>query len=564
MVVSIAREKATTRQVSDLVQDSLTTAFGRDGFVGPFRLFTIAECRSIVSRLKDERRPSPAVWDKGLAVSDRFFYEIATLPHVRALVTELLGDNIVLWGCHAVKRSAGSSHPWHTDIESSASDGRSVTVWVGLENTSRESGLQLISRSHTFGRTIQQVAYENGLSRGLVSNEAIIRWAQETDRQAALVQPEMSDGQSLLFDGRLWHGSDNTGSKDRHALILQYAAADMPLRMPDFSQLDWPFRFKDRPRIPVILVRGETQDGINRLVAPPFKEDESSKLTSRIYKLSLPLAEDPVTRWKPYGIFNASTPIFEDIRCHTSVLSPGHSPHPPHSHAEEELLIPLDGEAELIISDSPSLEKARVERLRPGQFVYYPSFQHHTIYNPGTSPVTYLMFKWWGGAFGTDQSLGTSIFPFGDIAIDKSEPFNTQHIFQGPTDYLGKLHSHLSTVQPGGGYEVHVDEYDVAILMLSGRIETLGQIAEPHDVIYYSAGEPHGLRNVGDEPARYLVFEFHRPRGLANATKRPLSIIARQWVRSLLVRLNLLAEARRIVRALRRLRSGLFHTGPGR
>jgi hypothetical protein len=28
-------------------------------------------------------------------------------------------------------------------------------------------------------------------------------------------------------------------------------------------------------------------------------------------------------------------------------------------------------------------------------------------------------------------------------------------------------------------------------------------------VIYYSAGESHGLRNIGSEPARYLVFEFH-------------------------------------------------------
>jgi hypothetical protein len=28
-------------------------------------------------------------------------------------------------------------------------------------------------------------------------------------------------------------------------------------------------------------------------------------------------------------------------------------------------------------------------------------------------------------------------------------------------------------------------------------------------VIYFAAGEKHGMRNVGSEPARYLVFEFH-------------------------------------------------------
>lgn len=31
-------------------------------------------------------------------------------------------------------------------------------------------------------------------------------------------------------------------------------------------------------------------------------------------------------------------------------------------------------------------------------------------------------------------------------------------------------------------------------------------------VIYYPAGEKHGIKNVGDTPARYLVFEFHAPR----------------------------------------------------
>jgi hypothetical protein len=59
------------------------------------------------------------------------------------------------------------------------------------------------------------------------------------------------------------------------------------------------------------------------------------------------------------------------------------------------------------------------------------------------------------------------------------------------------------------GYPEHIDEHDVAIIVFSGVVETLGQRAGPAGSIYYAAGEPHGLRNVGSEPARYLVFEFH-------------------------------------------------------
>ena len=97
-------------------------------------------------------------------------------------------------------------------------------------------------------------------------------------------------------------------------------------------------------------------------------------------------------------MFNGATPIIEELSCHASVLSPGFTPHPPHSHEEEELLIALQGEADLIISDGPSTDYARTERLSPGSFIYYPAGQYHTIRNSGVSPISYLMFKWRGDA----------------------------------------------------------------------------------------------------------------------------------------------------------------------
>ena len=45
-----------------------------------------------------------------------------------------------------------------------------------------------------------------------------------------------------------------------------------------------------------------------------------------------------------------------------------------------------------------------------------------------------------------------------------------------------------------------------------GKVETLGRTVEGCALIYYAAGEAHGMRNVGEQPARYLVFEFHAPR----------------------------------------------------
>ena len=74
---------------------------------------------------------------------------------------------------------------------------------------------------------------------------------------------------------------------------------------------------------------------------------------------------------------------------------------------------------------------------------------------------------------------------------------------------LSKLHCHVTELQPGAGYAPHADEHDVMIVVLSGIVETLGQTVTRNGAIYYSAGELHGMRNVGEELARYFVLEFH-------------------------------------------------------
>ena len=215
-------------------------------------------------------------------------------------------------------------------------------------------------------------------------------------------------------------------------------------------------------------------------------------------------------KWRPYPVFSGQTRTHDDMACHYSLLSPGHSPHPPHTHVEEEILIILKGEADILIADGPQPDGARVERLHPGSFVYYPAYQHHTIRNSPEVPVAYLMFKWRAASKTPQQVLGTTFYHFeGASSAEKAEGFAPRLLFEGPTAHLGKLHAHITELQPGAGYPPHADSYDVAIVVLTGQVETLGHRIEPFGAIYYSAGEMHGMRNVGDTVARYLVFEFH-------------------------------------------------------
>ena len=491
--------------------------FARDGYLGPTRVFTEAECRRVAQYLRRTPTPAPAGWEKARAVHERFLYELATWPALLAPVTDLLGEDVVLWGASAVRRAPGQVHPWHCDIESCAPEGRFVTAWIGIEHTNRDSALQVIARSHLIGQTVQQARWEAGLARELSTPEAMLGFAREHDPSATLDQPDMRNGEALLFDGRLWHGSDNrrrTGN--RLALIFQYAAADQRVRIPDFAQLDWPFRVRQVPRPPVILVRGSNRNrtGLNRVVPPPPPLSAGAAMVeTAVHCFDLPVGDgQPAKPWQPFSAFRGPTRTCADMSCHASVLVGGHVPHPPHSHVEEELLIPLHGEVELVIASGPSDRSPRTERIRPGAFVYYPAWQYHTIRNPGTAPVGYLMFKWQAPLTGAQKPLGLGITRFdANVPPEGAPPFWTRMLFEGSTGCLGKLHAHLTVLAPGGGYEPHRDAYDVAIVTLSGTVETLGQVVKPQSVIYYGAGELHGMRNVGQEEARYLVFEFHSP-----------------------------------------------------
>jgi uncharacterized cupin superfamily protein len=482
-------------------------AFAQDGVVGPITVFTRAQCKWVMHHFRHGDLPPPLNWGKGHAATDSFVFGLATRPVLLERLRLLLGNDILLWGASLITREPNEIHPWHCDIESSVSDGAFVSVWIGIENTSHESALQLITKSHAIGKTIQQVAREHGVRRGEASTATVLDWVRAIIPSAEFVQPTMNDGDAIFFDGRLWHASWNTRLEGaRVALLLQYATAGTPIKMPDFNRLEWPFRF-ETSRVPVLLVSGRDTSRANHIVPPP--KLLTPALESQFHPLKLPLLEDPVKRWHPRHLFAGATTNLWLMGAHVSVLSAGHSPHVPHAHPEEEILIVLDGEAELVIAPDATGINARYEQLSAGSFVYYSAFQFHTIRNSTAAPITYLMFKWTCLPRETEAPLETTINRTEHIRQIGNAAFTSRLVFEGPTHYLRKLHVHLTELQPGAGYRAHADAHDVAIVVLSGTVTTNRRHTERHGVLYFPAGEVHDMRNPGRAIARYLVFEFH-------------------------------------------------------
>jgi quercetin dioxygenase-like cupin family protein len=80
------------------------------------------------------------------------------------------------------------------------------------------------------------------------------------------------------------------------------------------------------------------------------------------------------------------------VGLHENELPAGQSPHPPHSHLHEEMLLVREGVMEVTVN-------GRATRLGPGSVAYLSSNQEHGYRNAGTKPATYFVL-----APGSDQS----------------------------------------------------------------------------------------------------------------------------------------------------------------
>jgi quercetin dioxygenase-like cupin family protein len=521
-----------------LNEQEVAATFHERGYVAPVPILGPGECKRILSRLRKQQSHAPLDWNKAWAATSADYYALATDDRIVELLTTLLGEDVILWGAALITRAPGQVHAWHTDIESAAPDGKTVSVWIGLSHTDVRSSLKVVPYSHRFGATIQQVFYGTN-SRDSVTDVDVVTWARAKDERSGVVTLDTQDGEAVVFDGRLWHGSDNLRRfGTRFAVLLQYASSATAMRIPNLEHLAWPFELFDAPRPACILVSGRNVDGVNRTVPGPIVANGSfPALTTRIHQVPEPSQERSGTGWTRHFFFDGATANLPKMYSHVSVLDPGCQPHPLQHHPEEELVVVLDGEAELILEDSQEGEWPNPFAMQARGIAYYPSGFAHTIRNATTSPVTYLVFKWLGVRSSNSETPSATL-----VAASRVQSLESgvavEPLLDLETGSLRCLHSHLSVLQPGSGYEPHADAYDVALVVLEGTLETLGERVTAKSIVFYAAGEPHGMRNVGNTLAVYLVFEFHA-RGTAE----------RRYPNQLALSRRLYRRARRLIAA---------------
>jgi len=249
-----------------LFRKTMNNKFNELGYEIIPGLLSWSERRLILQHIKHADGKACSTWSKGLAAEDAFYARLASQKKIIEILTPKLGENIIHWATDIVERPPSAAHPWHCDIESCEPEGGFVSIWIGLKHTSKKSSLALISRSHNFGVTIQEVLHKNGMRRGDATDQQVLEMALPYNSEARLERCNLKNGDALVFDGRLWHGSYNQQAFfTRTALLLQFARADRPVRMFDPQRLSWPIGRLESPWPPVLVVAGNGDPAINNL-----------------------------------------------------------------------------------------------------------------------------------------------------------------------------------------------------------------------------------------------------------------------------------------------------------
>jgi Phytanoyl-CoA dioxygenase (PhyH) len=245
----------------------LTTAeiefFKKHGYVGPFPLLShegVEKATSLhyTSQKLFRSRSKPIStfikkpWIKSMHVLIPEYRKIVSRPFIVEKIAALLGQDLIAWGTMTTQRSPGQKHRWHVDIEHHHWKG--VSAFLGLKGTSKLTSLSVITGSQNLGTMPQ--------SLNIDANHSVLAYCRQTIPDAELVTVDVNEGEFFLFDGLVWHASENKSDEQRLAMIIQYSTPEYRIKRP--LVWDEPVQW-DMSRQSVVLVKGADKFRVNKL-----------------------------------------------------------------------------------------------------------------------------------------------------------------------------------------------------------------------------------------------------------------------------------------------------------
>lgn len=118
---------------------------------------------------------------------------------------------------------------------------------------------------------------------------------------------------------------------------------------------------------------------------PAAESAAPEKLRSNVFRWDSFTAQ-PTPRGARRDIVHGSTVTFHDLSLHATTLNPGETPHAPHRHADEEIIVVKEGTVEATVDGT-------TRACGAGSIFFFASNQLHGLKNVGTTPATYYVLR---------------------------------------------------------------------------------------------------------------------------------------------------------------------------
>lgn len=212
--------------------------------------------------IRPEKLVSAHIEDNAEGVrGSRAFLDLATDKEMVELVSDVIGEDVILWGCQVFCKPGGDGleTPWHQDghywpIRPLAT----CTAWIAIDDSRPENGcMRVIPGSHRQGHVYEhRKDTRPDLALDLVLEDGQLDPAAARD-------VELEAGQFSLHDVYLVHGSNrNRSTKRRAGVAIRYMPAtsrfDRTLLQRQTRNEGYVVDFTTRP---IWLVRGRDRAG---------------------------------------------------------------------------------------------------------------------------------------------------------------------------------------------------------------------------------------------------------------------------------------------------------------
>src|SRR5438067_12290985 len=204
--------------------------FNRDGYLMPFRIFGEAEVADLRRYFDALLRKYLAEGKDSYAISSAHLrhgrvWEVLTNPKIVAIVSDLLGPDVVGWGSHFFCKLPGDGQAvsWHQDASYwPLTPSRAVTMWLAIDNADRENAcMRYIPGTHVLGHLTWKLSETDEAN---VLNQTV----PGVERYGAPVDVMLKAGEASVHSDLLLHGSEaNRSARRRCGLTLRYTPSSV-------------------------------------------------------------------------------------------------------------------------------------------------------------------------------------------------------------------------------------------------------------------------------------------------------------------------------------------------